>query len=155
MAGAGVALLAAQKGATTKEALLGFEAVYAKSLYKALSEEFDVPFKREPRIKGDYANELIDAHNYYAYGIAGAALWALGIPFSFPVLHGDTRRGALVFDVADMFKDGILLPLAFISQKEQRDKGGHRKECAKWLNLENALTLVFNEIQNALAIPTS
>lgn len=152
VATAGDALLAAQDGASTKEALLGHEAVYAKRLYQALAVEFDVAFKREPQVKGDYVNELIDAHNYYAYGIAGAALWTLGIPFSFPVLHGETRRGALVFDVADMFKDGILLPLAFISNKEQRDKGGHRKECAKWLHLENSLNLVFREVQNALGL---
>ncbi len=28
-------------------------------------------------------------------------------------MHGKTRRGALIFDVADLFKDAIVMPLAF------------------------------------------
>jgi CRISP-associated protein Cas1 len=42
----------------------------------------------------------------------------LGISFALPVLHGKTRRGALVFDVADLFKDAIVLPHAFNSVEE-------------------------------------
>ena len=29
------------------------------------------------------------------------------------MLHGKTRRGALVFDVPDVFKDATVMPLAF------------------------------------------
>lgn len=143
-------MLAAQ--ANDSETLLGFEALYAKRLYALLAAEFGVSFSRTPQEKSDYANELIDAHNYYAYGIAGTALWVLGIPYAFSVLHGKTRRGALVFDVADMLKDGILLPIAFQSAKEGRDKSSHKKECAKHLQLNKALALLLNELKNALAI---
>ena len=38
-------------------------------------------------------------------------------------MHGKTRRGALVFDVADLFKDAMVLPLAFLaSGKGYRDQ---------------------------------
>ena len=33
-------------------------------------------------------------------------------------MHGKTRRGALVFDVADLFKDAMVLPLAFLAGAE-------------------------------------
>jgi hypothetical protein len=33
-------------------------------------------------------------------------------------MHGKTRRGALVFDVADLIKDAVVLPWAFICAKE-------------------------------------
>lgn len=59
------------------------------------------------------ANRLIDHGNYLCYGMAGAALWALGIPPHMSVFHGKTRAGGLVFDVADAFKDALVLPLAF------------------------------------------
>lgn len=101
--------------------------------------------------KLDYVNDLIDTHNYYAYGLAGTALWVLAIPYAFSVLHGETRRGALVFDVADMLKDGLLL-LAFMSAKAGLDKSAHKKECAKSLQLSSALPLLFNEIKDALAL---
>jgi CRISPR/Cas system-associated endonuclease Cas1 len=32
-------------------------------------------------------------------------------------MHGKTHRGALVFDIADLIKDAIVLPWAFISAK--------------------------------------
>lgn len=59
------------------------------------------------------ANRLIDHGNYLCYGMAGAALWALGIPPHMSVFHGKTRAGGLVFDLADSFKDALVLPLAF------------------------------------------
>ena len=149
---AGEQLLLAQRSAADKSTLLGHEAVYAKQLYRILAQSFDIEFTRNPRSKEDYVNELIDAHNYYAYGIAGTALWVLGIPYAFAVLHGDTRRGALVFDVADMLKDGILLPLAFQSAKEGLEKSAHKKECAKHLQLKKALPLLFDELKTALTL---
>ncbi len=57
--------------------------------------------------------------NYLTYGLAATTLWVLGIPHGFAVIHGKTRRGALVFDVADLIKDAIVLPLAFICAKEE------------------------------------
>lgn len=84
-----------------------------------------------------------------AYELA-ALRWVLAIPYAFSVRHGETRRGALVFDVADMLKDGLLLPLALLSAKTGRDTSAHKKECAKVLQLSSALPLLFNELKLAL-----
>lgn len=149
---AGVELLDAQAKAHDAATLLGIEAAYAKKLYACLAREFEVDFTRVPKEKQDYTNELIDAHNYYAYGLAGTALWILSIPYAFAVLHGETRRGALVFDVADMIKDGILLPLAFQSAKQGLDKSAHKKECAKHLQLSKCLPLLFDQLKLALTL---
>ena len=138
--------------AKTKESILGYEANYAKSLYKLLSQTFDIKFKRVPQSKSDLVNELIDSQNYYAYGIAGATLWTLGIPYAFPVLHGDTRRGALVFDLADIIKDSFLLPIAFLSCYNNIEKQNHKKECVKVLNLQQTMTILFEEVKKALEL---
>lgn len=136
----------------TKESILGYEANYAKSLYRILSEIFNTKFNRKPQLKDDIVNELIDSQNYYAYGISGTVLWTLGIPYAFPVLHGDTRKGALVFDLADIIKDSFLLPLAFISAEKNINKQNHKKECIKVLNLQKTMTILFHEIKIALEI---
>jgi CRISPR-associated protein Cas1 len=107
--------------------LLSREAEMAKSLYKVCARSAAVDaFKREHG-KGarntfeDVINSRIDHGNYLAYGISGAALWVLGIPASLSVFHGKTRAGGLVFDLADSFKDSIVLPVAFGSHASESD----------------------------------
>ncbi len=109
--------------------LMAVEAEWARNVYRSLARGFSFKnFRREEGKQSkdsleDTANGFIDHGNYIAYGYAAAALNVLGISFALPVMHGKTRRGALVFDVADLFKDAIVLPLAFVaSHKGYRDQ---------------------------------
>lgn len=68
------------------------------------------------------ANELLNHGNALAYALASGVLYELGIPPSFPLLHGLTRNGGLIFDVADIIKDGAVIPWAF----EGASKPGQR-----------------------------
>jgi CRISPR-associated protein Cas1 len=115
---------------TSIKDVLSAEGVFAKSMYAVFAEMTRHPdyksFRRDPGAGSDddhdgeiaafrHVNRLIDHGNYLCYGMAGAALWALGIPPHMAVLHGKTRAGGLVFDLADSFKDAFVLPLAFSS----------------------------------------
>jgi CRISPR-associated protein Cas1 len=106
--------------ATTTEQLMSVEGVWARYLYATLSKALKVDgFVREEQVREriapkDTVNAFITHGNYVAYGLSAVALYALGISFALPVMHGKTRRGALVFDVADLFKDAVVLPLAFL-----------------------------------------
>jgi CRISPR-associated protein Cas1 len=116
--------------------MLGAEGQFAKELYKIFAEMSRHPKHREFRREagaGDLSdhgddvsfrliNRLIDHGNYLCYGMAGAALWALGIPPHMSIFHGKTRAGGLVFDLADSFKDSFVLPLAFSSTLAPRDE---------------------------------
>jgi len=108
--------------------LLGHEGTFSKGCYREFGKLAGLPsFRRRAGVapeEGDdeagsdgarvaLVNRLVDHGNYLCYGMAGAALWALGIPPHLPVFHGKTRAGGLVFDVADAFKDSLVLPLAF------------------------------------------
>lgn len=109
------------------QVLLGHEGQFSKECYAEFGRLAGLKgFRREPgagqgaekRGDGDQqrvalANRLIDHGNYLSYGMAGAALWALGIPPHMSVFHGKTRAGGLVFDLADAFKDALVLPIAF------------------------------------------
>ena len=97
--------------------LLTAEAEFTKTLYRFASKTVELTFSRN-RENTDLANTFLNHGNYLAYGSAATTLWVLGIPFAFAVLHGKTRRGALVFDVADLIKDAIVLPYSFIGAKE-------------------------------------
>jgi CRISP-associated protein Cas1 len=114
--------------------LLLAEAYWAKCIYKYLADVYKLEaFSRFAggggRSSKEYLiNQFIDHGNYIAYGFASVVLYGLGISFAFPVLHGKTRRGGLVFDIADLFKDALVLPLAFefgssgASEQEFRDE---------------------------------
>lgn len=101
----------------TNEELLLAEARKIKKLYGVCANSINSSnFVRNPQ-SNDLINTFLTHGNYLAYGVAATVLWVLGISHSFPVLHGKTRRGGLVFDVADIIKDSFVLPLAFISAK--------------------------------------
>jgi CRISP-associated protein Cas1 len=126
--------IARRLGATVATAnstgqLLAAEGEFAKALYGILARAFKLDeFKRQEGKGGksgvaDTINSFLDHGNYIAYGYAAVALYALGISFSLPLLHGKTRRGALVFDVADLVKDAVVMPLAFkLGSQRAKDK---------------------------------
>lgn len=126
---------AALGGCSDVAELLGHEGGFSKACYKEFGAMVGLKsFRRnpgagettaeapEPEAKRiALANRMIDHGNYLCYGMAGAALWALGIPPHMSVFHGKTRAGGLVFDLADGFKDALVLPLAFHHATARRE----------------------------------
>lgn len=106
--------------------LLQLEARLTKQLYKlaATTTGFSGFTRQHDGI--DKANAFLNHGNYLAYGLAASTLWVLGIPHGFAVMHGKTRRGALVFDIADLIKDALILPLAFICANENATEQAFR-----------------------------
>ena len=116
--------------------LLGVEGQFSKACYKFFAEASGLSksgdFRREagsqmgdskaPKDAFQLVNRLIDHGNYLAYGMAGSALWALGIPPHMSIFHGKTRAGGLVFDLADAFKDALVLPIAFAAVRNRKDE---------------------------------
>lgn len=80
-------------------------------------------------------------------------LWVLGIPHGFALIHGKTRRGALVFDIADLVKDAIVLPLAFICAKDDVTEQEFRQECLQAFTDHKALDFMFDQVK-AIALYT-
>lgn len=95
----------------------------------------------------DPANRFLDHGNYLAYGLAATATWVLGLPHGLAVLHGKTRRGALVFDVADLIKDALILPQAFISAMRGDDEQTFRQACIEHFARSQALDLMIDTLK--------
>lgn len=127
--------------------LLQVEADLTKRLYKiAASKTQHDGFVRE-RESTDIANDFLNHGNYLAYGLAATTLWVLGIPHGFAVMHGKTRRGALVFDVADLIKDTLILPWAFICARENAGEQEFRQQCLQAFTNHNALEFMFDQVK--------
>jgi CRISPR-associated protein Cas1 len=127
--------------------LLQREALLTKQLYRYAAKVTQLgDFVRE-REATDLANGFLNHGNYLAYGLAATTLWVLGIPHGFAVMHGKTRRGALVFDVADLIKDAIVLPWAFISAKEKTTEQEFRQQCLQKFTEHKALDFMFEQVK--------
>ncbi|MFQ2544243.1 type I-F CRISPR-associated endonuclease Cas1f [Aeromonas caviae] len=99
----------------------------------------------------DMANRFLDHGNYLAYGIAATACWVIGLPHGLSVLHGKTRRGGLVFDVADLIKDALILPQAFIAAMAGEEEQAFRQRIISSFNQHGALDLMIETLQSVAA----
>lgn len=137
--------------------LLQAEAELTKRLYKHAANATKYgDFSREREAVGsqfDSANAFLNHGNYLAYGLAATTLWVLGIPHGFAVMHGKTRRGALVFDVADLIKDALILPWAFVCAKEGATEQEFRQQCLQAFTDHSALDFMFEQVK-AVALKT-
>ncbi len=134
--------------AKTTSNLLQIEAELTKRLYKiAATSTKHGDFTRE-RENTDTANAFLNHGNYLAYGLAATTLWVLGIPHGFAVMHGKTRRGALVFDIADLIKDALVLPWAFICAKENATEQEFRQQCLQSFTQHKALDFMFDQVKS-------
>ena len=95
----------------------------------------------------DTANQFLDHGNYLAYGLAATATWVLGLPHGLAVLHGKTRRGGLVFDVADLVKDAVILPQAFISTMRGDSEQEFRQACIESLTSSESLDFMIDTLK--------
>ncbi|WP_036768767.1 type I-F CRISPR-associated endonuclease Cas1f [Photorhabdus australis] len=129
--------------------LMAQEAVMTKALYKLAANAVSYgDFVRAKRGGGvDLANRFLDHGNYLAYGLAAVATWVIGLPHGLAVLHGKTRRGGLVFDVADLIKDALVLPQAFIAAMAGEDEQEFRQRCISGFQKAEALDTMIDALQ--------
>lgn len=138
--------------------LLLTEAQLTKALYKFAANNTKLEGFTRQHQSTDLANDFLNHGNYLAYGLAACTLWVLGIPHGFAVMHGKTRRGALVFDVADLIKDALVLPWAFICAKENATEQEFRQQILQAFTDHKALDYMFDAVkqialQNNINIP--
>ena len=127
--------------------LLTLEGRLTKDLYKiAARNTHQIGFSRD-HDGIDKANTFLNHGNYLAYGLGATTAWVLGIPHGFAVMHGKTRRGALVFDITDIVKDAIVLPLAFICASENISEQEFRQECLNYFTNHHALDTMFEVVE--------
>ena len=134
--------------ATKPSDLLLTEAQLTKQLYKFAANVTRIEGFTRQHQSTDLANDFLNHGNYLAYGLAACTLWVLGIPHGFAVMHGKTRRGALVFDIADLIKDAIVLPWAFVCAKENATEQEFRQQILQAFTDHKALDFMFDQVKN-------
>lgn len=137
------------ESATNQMELLTEEGRLTKQLYRLATQATQYgEFVRSQRGNSiDSANQFLDHGNYLAYGLAATATWVLGLPHGLAVLHGKTRRGGLVFDVADLVKDAVILPQSFISAMRGDSEQEFRQACIENFTSSESLDFMIDTLK--------
>ncbi len=145
--------------ARSVEELRGYEGRFCTQLYTRITRQFRIrDFKRYPGNADEQVsdasvrqvNRMLDHGNYLAYGLAAVALWAYGLPAGLSVMHGASRAGGLVFDVADMYKDAYILPLACYSTRQGESEQAFRERAIAVLDRRSVLKRAFTQLDEVI-----
>ena len=101
----------------TMQQLRGREGSRVRAAYRAASEKWNVPWSgREYRPEdfnaSDPVNQALTAGNMCLYGLAHAVIFALGCSPGLGFIHVG-HENSFVYDIADLYKAEIVIPLAF------------------------------------------
>ena len=106
----------------TIEQLRGMEGVRVRNTYKEMSQETGViwqgrNYDRSNWHSGDPVNKALSAANSCLYGLCHAAILSLGLSPAIGFIHTG-KQLSFVYDIADLYKTEITIPIAFQVAKE-------------------------------------
>lgn len=88
------------------------EGALMKKAYSVEAKRYKVAKFRRQTASEDNVNVALNVCNSIMYGIAAAAVGALGMNQALVVIHRG-NIGAFLFDIADFYKPSIVIPIAF------------------------------------------
>jgi CRISPR-associated protein Cas1 len=134
--------------------LRGLEGQRMKATYKILATQHRVGrFKRtydpDDWDSQDPVNLALSAANTCLYGIAHAAILALGCTPGLGFVHTGTTH-AFVYDIADLYKAELTLPLAFSLHASDNPEADARRAFRSKLRLFRLMPRIVRDIQTLL-----
>ncbi|MDJ1130578.1 type I-E CRISPR-associated endonuclease Cas1e [Streptomyces iconiensis] len=140
---------------TELASLRGMEGQRMKALYKLLAQQHRIGrFRRaydpDSWDTQDPVNLALSSANTCLYGIVHAALTALGCSPALGFVHQGAQL-AFVYDVADLYKAELTVPLAFSLHDSTNPEAEARRRFRQELRLFKLLPRIVNDVQTLLA----
>lgn len=116
----------------TMQQLRGREGARVRSVYRACSKEYGVPWKGrsynpDAFEEGSPVNQALSAAHACLYGIAQCVIAAFGCSPALGFVHTGHDR-SFVYDFADLYKADITIPIAFsVVAENPEDVGGETR----------------------------
>ena len=114
----------------TIQQLRGYEGQRMKKAYEDTAKKFGINWEGRNYKPNDwyYSNDInkaLTAANSVLYGLSHSAIVAFGLSPAIGFVHSGNSK-SFVFDIADLFKTEIAIPVAFevIAKKQYKDIGG-------------------------------
>lgn len=135
--------------------LRGLEGQRMKALYKLLAQQHKIGrFRRvyDPAAwdKQDPVNLALSSANTCLYGIVHSAIVALGCSPALGFVH-QGKQHAFVYDIADLYKADLTVPLAFSLHDSANPERDARRDFRRDLHLFRLLPRIVHDIQSLLA----
>ncbi|MFI8347651.1 type I-E CRISPR-associated endonuclease Cas1e [Streptomyces sp. NPDC085596] len=135
--------------------LRGLEGQRVKALYKILAQQHRIGrFRRnyDPAAWDDQdpVNLALSSANTCLYGIVHAAIVALGCSPALGFVH-QGKQHALVYDIADLYKAELTIPLAFSLHDSSNPEAMARRSFREELRLYKLLPRIVADLQSLLA----
>ncbi|MER6445485.1 type I-E CRISPR-associated endonuclease Cas1e [Streptomyces venezuelae] len=139
---------------TSLQQLRGLEGQRVKALYQLLARQHNIGrFRRaynpESWDTQDPVNLALSAANTCLYGIVHAAINALGCSPALGFVHSGNQQ-AFVYDIADLYKAELTIPLAFSLHASHQPEADARRSFRNDLRLYRLLPRIVGDIQNLL-----
>jgi CRISPR-associated protein Cas1 len=135
--------------------LRGLEGQRVKALYRMLATKYGIArFRRnyDPAAwdAQDPVNLALSAANAALYGVVHAAVLALGCSPALGFIHSGTQL-AFVYDIADLYKAKVTIPLAFSLAGSTRPERDARVQLHEEFRLIRLMPIIVSDIQKMIA----
>lgn len=134
---------------TSIAVMRGLEGKAMKLVYRTQAREHGVKGFRRDTAAEDSVNVCLNLANSMLYGCAASACNALGINPALGVIHrGDSR--SLLFDLADLYKPQVSIPLAFKCSRKENPLSELRKGMRQEIHRRKMLPDMLNVLMEIL-----
>jgi CRISP-associated protein Cas1 len=139
---------------TSLAQMRGIEGQRVKTLYRMLAQKHQVTrFRRnyDPDAwdSQDPVNLALSAANTCLYGVVHSALLALGCSPALGFIHSGTQH-AFVYDIADLYKTKMTIPLAFAQHATAKPEQAVRRHLREQFRLFRLLPRIVTDVQYLL-----
>lgn len=136
-------------GGTIRQ-MRGIEGQLMKRRYRELAQKHRINGFRRETGSDDDVNVGLNIGNSMLYGCAAAACAALGVSPALGIIHrGDAR--SLLFDLADLYKPGVVLPIAFASAGAEDVPAAVRRALRKEISSQRMLEGMLGALMGVLS----
>ena len=130
--------------------LRGMEGQRVKAVYRQHAQRHGIRFRRAYYVNdfeaGDPVNQALSAANQVLYGVVHATVLALGMSPALGFIHTGSQR-SFVYDVADLYKTELAIPIAFANHKEPEPDRVVRASMRSKLRLLKLTRRIVDDIQ--------
>ena len=137
----------------TVDQLRGMEGHRVKNAYRTMSQRYGIPFRRayDPQNfeESDPVNQALTTANQVLYSAVHSVVAALGASPALGFIHTGGQR-SFVFDIADLYKLEIAVPVAFANAERSNPASATRAAIRKNWRMLRLTRRIVSDIQHVL-----